>query len=64
MYFQKVISNKNFFKKFSFLLASLKKMTKIAGTGSGSDPFVRGTDQRIRIHTKMSCIRNTGFFIA
>jgi len=38
-------------------------MTKIAGTGFGSDPNVRGTDLRIRIHIKMSCIRNTGFLI-
>ena len=38
-------------------------MTKIAGTGFGSDPNVRGTDLRIRIHIKMSCIRNTVFLI-
>jgi hypothetical protein len=40
-------------------------MTKIAGSGSvpDPDPFVRGMDPRIqiriRIHTKMSWIRNT-----
>jgi hypothetical protein len=35
-------------------------MIKIAGSGSASaDPFVRGMDPRIRIHTKMSWIRNT-----
>ncbi len=26
------------------------------------DPLVRGMDPRIRIHTKMSCIRNTGSY--
>jgi hypothetical protein len=45
-------------------------MTKIAGSGSISqrhgsadpepDPLVRGMDTRIRIHPKMSWIRNTG----
>jgi hypothetical protein len=37
-------------------------MTKIAGSRSDLDPLVRGIDPRIRIriHTKMSCIRNTG----
>ena len=40
-------------------------MTKIAGYGSQDpDPLVRGMDPqiRIRIHTKMSWIRNTGFW--
>ncbi len=27
------------------------------------DPLVRGLDPRIRIHTKMLWIRNTGFFL-
>jgi hypothetical protein len=26
------------------------------------DPLVRGMDPRIRIHTKMSWIRNTGYY--
>ncbi len=30
------------------------------GSGSGSDPLVRGTDPGIRIRTKMSRIPNTG----
>ncbi len=34
-------------------------MTKIAG--SDPDPLVRGMDPRIRIHTKMSWIRNAAF---
>ncbi len=54
MYLQKVIS-RNFFY-ISFLLASWRSITKIAGSGSG---LVRGMDPRIRIHTKMSWIRNT-----
>ncbi len=34
---------------------------KIEGSGSRSiNPLVRGMDPRIRIHTKMSWIRNTG----
>ncbi len=50
--------------KISFLLASWRPMTKIAG--SGSNPLVRGMDLRIqiwiRIH-KMSKIHNTGYSI-
>ncbi len=50
MYRQKIISKKN-----SFLLASWRSSTKIAGSGpaSGSDPLVRCMDSRIRIHTKI-----------
>ncbi len=52
---------KNLFKKNVLLLASWRSMTKIAG--SGSITVVRGMDPgiqiRIRIHTKMSWIRNT-----
>jgi hypothetical protein len=52
-------------KKLFFLLASRRSMTKIAGSGSRNrvkdpDPLVRGMYPRIRIHTKMSWIRNTG----
>ncbi len=46
---------KNLEEKNCFLLASLRSMTKIAG--SGAESIVRGTDPRIR--TKMSRIRNT-----
>ncbi len=61
---------KTFFLKISFLLASWRSMMKIEWSGSlsgsgseytGPDPLVRGMDPRIRIHTKMSWIRNTGF---
>ncbi len=44
-------------------------MTKIAGSGiqdscpdPNPDPLVRGMDPRIRIHPKMSWIRNTAIF--
>jgi hypothetical protein len=47
MYLQKEISRKNFFK-ICFLLVD-------------PDPLVRGMDPRIRIYTKMSWIRNTGY---
>ncbi len=48
---------KNFDKKIIFWLASWRSMMKIEGSGSSS----RGMDPRIRIriHTKMSWIRNT-----
>jgi len=42
-------------------------MTKIAGSGSrirmdpDPDPLVRSMDPRIRIHPKMSWIKNTAF---
>ena len=59
---QKKCLNKN-----CFLLASWRSMTKKAGSGSISqrhgfadpDPLVRGMDPRIRIHSKMSWLRNT-----
>ncbi len=50
---------KNFVKKISFLLASWRSMKKYKDPNP--DPFVRGMDPRIRIHTKMSWIRNTGW---
>ncbi len=55
MYLHKVISRK--VKKNSFLLASWRSMTKIAGP----KPLVKGMGPRIRIHTKMSWIRSTTF---
>ncbi len=59
MYLQKVITEKLFFKlPRSFLLASWRSMTKIAGSGSESG-FI-SQRHRIQIHTKMSWIRNTG----
>ncbi len=44
MYFQKIIS---------------KKIRKREGSEAGAGSFVRGTDPRIRIRTKMSRIRDT-----
>ncbi len=54
MYLKKVISKKTFKKDISFLLASWRKQED-----PNPDPLVRGMDPRIRIHTKMSRIRNT-----
>ncbi len=54
----------NFFKKISFLLASWRSMMKVKGSGHPDPnpvPLVRGMDPRIRMHTKMSWIRNTGY---
>ncbi len=51
--------------KTSFLLASWRPMTKIAGSGSGSESISQrhgSMDPRIRIHPKMSWIRNTGMY--
>jgi hypothetical protein len=67
MYLQKVISRK-IVLKMSFLLGSWRSMTKIARFGSriqGPDPdlLVRVMDPRIRIHTKMSWVRNTAIKI-
>ncbi len=53
MYLQKEISRKTFLFIW-FLLASWRSMTK----KQDLDPLVRGFDPRIRIHTKMSSIRN------
>jgi hypothetical protein len=49
----------NYFKIISFLLASWRSMTNIAGSGSGSISQRHKPRIRIRIHTKMSWIRNT-----
>jgi hypothetical protein len=55
---------------FTWLTFSLKtrqrpsfdiaKKLSFTTTGPNPHPFVRGTNQRIRIRTKMSRIRNTG----
>ncbi len=63
MYLQKVIC-RNFFQNISFLLASWRLMTKksrIRDPDPNPDPPVRSMDPRIRIHTKMSWIRNNGY---
>ena len=49
MYLQKILS---------------KKIRKREGSEAGAGSFVRGTDPRIRIRTKMSRIRNTTHTIA
>jgi hypothetical protein len=72
MYLQKVISRKNCVKKFFFFAGILKVSHENSRIGiqdpdpdlnpdpnPDPDPIVRGMDPRIRIHPKMSCIRNT-----
>ncbi len=56
VYLQKV-KHKNLEKKNYCLLASWRTLTK--EQDPESDPFVKGTEPRIRIRTKMSRIRNT-----
>jgi hypothetical protein len=69
MYLQKVISRKNKNKKL-FFVGTLKvydENSRIRIQDPDLDPLVRGMDpriqSRIRIHTKMSWIRNTGIYI-
>jgi hypothetical protein len=67
MYLQKVISRKNFVKKFFFagILKVNDANSRIRIQDPDPDPSVRGMDPRIRIririHPKMSWIRNTVF---
>jgi hypothetical protein len=66
MYLQKVISRKIFF--LIFFVGILKvndenSRIRIQDPDPDPDPLVRGMDPRIRIHTKMSWIRNTAFQI-
>jgi hypothetical protein len=60
MYLQKVVSRKNCVKKLFF--AGILKVRDENGRIriQDPDPLVRGMDLRIRIHPKMSWIRNTG----
>jgi hypothetical protein len=66
MYLQKVISRKNKIKNLFFvgILKVYDENSRIRIQDAVPDPLVRGMDPRIRIriHTKMSWIRNTGFF--
>jgi hypothetical protein len=66
MYLQKVTSRKNCVKKLVF--AGILKVNDENSSIRIQDPdtLVRGIDPRIRIriHTKMSRIRNTGKFIS
>jgi hypothetical protein len=59
MYLQKLISRKIFSNKF-VLCCILKVNDENSRIRiQDPDPLVRGMDTRIRIHTKMSWIRNT-----
>ncbi len=55
---QKKIVLKNYF--FAGILKVNEENSKIRFQDPDPDPLVRGMDPRIRIHTKMSWIRNTG----
>jgi hypothetical protein len=59
MYIQKVKSRKNLF--FAGILKVSDENSRIRIQDPDPDPLVRGTDPRIRIHPKMSWIRNTDF---
>jgi hypothetical protein len=55
MYLQKVLSRKTFFFNIFFIFLKVNDENS-----RDPDPLVRGMDPRIRIHSKMSWIRNTG----
>jgi hypothetical protein len=63
MYLQKVISRKNCGKNLFFagILKVNDENSRIRdpNTDPDPDPLVRGMDPRIRIHPKISWIRNT-----
>jgi hypothetical protein len=64
MYLQKVISRKNFVNQFFAGMLEVNdenSRIRIQDPDPNPDPFVRSMDQRIRIriHPKMSWIRNT-----
>jgi hypothetical protein len=58
-YRQKVICRKTFLKKLVFCVGLLKVNDENPDPHPDPNPFVRGMDPRIRIHTKMTWIRNT-----
>jgi hypothetical protein len=62
-YLQKVTSRKNCVKKLVFAgilkVNDEKSRIRIQDPNLDPDTLVRGIDPRIRIHTKMSWIRNT-----
>ncbi len=58
MYLQKVISSKPLCKNLVFCWRLEGQWRK--QQDPDPDPLVRGMDPRVRIHTKMSWIRNTG----
>jgi hypothetical protein len=57
MYLQKVISRKTYF--FVGVLKVNDEKEQDPDPNLNTDPLVRGRDPRIRIHTKMSWIRNS-----
>ena len=61
MYLQKVMSRKNFVQNYFFagILKVNDENRRIRIQDPDPDPLVRGMDPRIRIHPKMSWIRNT-----
>ncbi len=61
MYLQKVISRKNCVEKtfFAGILKVSDENSRMRIRIQDPDPLVRGMDPRIRIHPKMSWIRNT-----
>jgi hypothetical protein len=61
MYLQKVLSRKIVLKKFFFagILKVNDENSRIRIQDPDPDLLVRGMDPRIRIHPKMSWIRNT-----
>jgi hypothetical protein len=67
MYLQKVKCTKNFFKlnlfeRFLKVFKVNDENSQIRSHDPDPDPLVKGMDLRIRIHTKISWICNTGFF--
>jgi hypothetical protein len=59
MYLQKVISRNLFYKNLFFV--GILKVIDEKSWIQDPDPLVRCMDPRIRIHTKLSWIRNTAF---
>jgi hypothetical protein len=59
MYLQKVTSRKNCVNKLVFCWLVNDENSRLRIQNPDPDPLVRGMDPRIRIHTKMSWIRNT-----
>jgi hypothetical protein len=65
MYLQKVISRKNCVKNL-FMAGILKvndENSRIRIQDPDPDPLLRGMDPRIRIHPKISWIRNTVYSV-
>jgi hypothetical protein len=60
MYLQNVHKQKNFFINKFFVTVLKVNDEKEQDLDPHPDPLVRGMDPQIRIHTKMSWIRNTG----